>query len=131
MQKQVRHPRRTPEPPATRESAIKQATDNVRVALGKSSKAKGFVGKTGRRLQVDIPLFDETSKAMAELCRDLLKSLPRDIAKQVSVGCADVDIALEASASLANHVFVLDDDMDPGQLSPILLLAAPSLDQDR
>ncbi|KAK9852360.1 hypothetical protein WJX84_005485 [Apatococcus fuscideae] len=98
LHSQLTQSQSTPEPPTTRESAIKQATDNLRNAIGKSSRGKGFVGKTGKRVQVDIPLLDETSKAVVELCRDLLKSMPRDIAKQVL---------------------------------PILLLAAPKLDQDR
>ncbi|KAK9852359.1 hypothetical protein WJX84_005485 [Apatococcus fuscideae] len=96
LHSQLTQSQSTPEPPTTRESAIKQATDNLRNAIGKSSRGKGFVGKTGKRVQVDIPLLDETSKAVVELCRDLLKSMPRDIAKQVL---------------------------------PILLLAAPKLDQ--
>ena len=28
---------------------------------------QGFVGKTGKRIQVDIPLLDETSKAVGDL----------------------------------------------------------------
>ena len=66
---------------------------------------------------------------VVELCRDLLKSLPRDIAKQVSIVCADVDTALEASNSLDNSIFALDDDIDARQVSRILLLAAPTLQQ--
>lgn len=66
---------------------------------------------------------------MVELCRDLLRSLPRDTAKQVSIVAADVDTALEASNSLDNGIFTLDDDIDAKQLAPILLLAAPTLDQ--
>ena len=66
---------------------------------------------------------------VVELCRDLLQSLPRDTAKQVSIVAADVDTALEASNSLDNSIFALDDDIDAKQFSPILLLAAPKLDQ--
>ena len=66
---------------------------------------------------------------VVELCRDLLRSLPRDTAKQVSIIAADVDTALEASNSLDNSIFTLDDDIDAKQLAPILLLAAPKLDQ--
>ena len=65
---------------------------------------------------------------LVELCRDLLRSLPRDLAKQVCVGCADIDTALAASGSLNSRVFALDDDLTGQQLSQIILLAAPTLD---
>ncbi len=66
---------------------------------------------------------------LVELCRDLLKSLPRDLAKQCSIGCADVDTALAASSNLDNRVFALDDDLAGQELSPIILLAGPTSEQ--
>ncbi|KAK9829786.1 hypothetical protein WJX72_007919 [[Myrmecia] bisecta] len=114
--------------PDSRESAVQQAAEALSTQLrSKKGKQKGFKATATKRLALDVPVADQSAAAAAELARDILRALPSDVAKQLTVVFADVDAALLASDMLDNEVAQLDD--DASSLTGDLMVVAPTVEQ--